>query len=164
MASAFIGLGSNLGNRSAHLLLAQQQLGKLPETRLLLISQFHETEPLGGPPQGKFLNAVAHLETRLSPDLLLKHLLEIEEGMFRPPGHPRWEPRTMDLDILSYDNVVLRTPKLTIPHPRLHEREFVLLPLSEIAPFWRHPTLGKSALELLKELAPRADHPANISA
>lgn len=154
MAVALIGLGSNLGDRHTHLQEALDRLRRLTATELIRISRFHETDPVGGPSQGKFLNAAAHLETGLEPLPLLHRLLEIEQALGRPPGHARWHPRTIDLDLLDYDQQILETSSLTLPHPRLHERGFVLQPLSEIAPGWRHPVLGKSVRELLQAVCP----------
>lgn len=148
---AFIALGSNLGNREEHLrgaLLSLRHLGKLNR-----ISSFYETEPVGDVAQPDFLNAVAELQTQLPPKELLSALLRIEQehGRDRSVSLPKG-PRTLDLDLLSYDNVVTTTPTLTLPHPALAERSFVLAPLVEIAPEWRHPVSGKTATQLLAEL------------
>ena len=152
MAVAHIGLGSNLGDREAYLRWAVERLERLPESRLLRTSRWIETVPVGGPVQGMFLNGVAQIETELQPRRLLEHLQEIEQTLGRPAGHARWGPRVIDLDLLSYDDRILEGPDLILPHPRLHERSFVLLPLAEIAPDWKHPRTGKTARELLQTL------------
>lgn len=132
MAVAFIGLGSNLGDRAENLRRALQKLDELPGTRVIQSSTFHETDPVGGPPQGKFLNAAARLETELEPHGLLHSLQKIEREMGRPAEHERWGPRVIDLDLLTYNNLTLNTPELTLPHPRMRERNFVMIPLDEI--------------------------------
>ena len=137
MAVAFIGLGSNVGDRAENLKRALEKIRKLPKTGLIKSSTFHETDPVGGPPQGKFLNAAAELQTDLEPLELLKQVRKIEQEMGRPKKHERWGPRTIDLDLLIYDDLILQTPELTLPHPRMQERPFVLNPLAEIAPDWR---------------------------
>ena len=134
MPTAFIGLGSILGDREEALRLALRKMGELSGTRVLKSSRFHETDPVGGPPQGKFLNAAAKLETGLDPHELLHGLQKIEWEMGRPAAHEHWGPRIIDLDLLMYDDRVLQTPELTLPHPRMQERPFVRIPLSEIAP------------------------------
>ena len=149
MATAFIALGSNIGDRETLLQSALQHLACLPYTQVVRTSRWQETEPAGGPPQGKFLNGVAEIQTGLSPQNLHAHLQRIERALGRPAVRERWGPRPIDLDLLAYDDIVLETPELVIPHPRMQERPFVLQPLSEIAPDWKHPTLGKTAMELL---------------
>jgi len=139
MAVVFIGLGSNLGDRAENLRLALEKIGKLPKTHVIQSSTFHETEPVGGPPQGKFLNGVARIETFLKPIDLLERLQLIEEELGRPRERVLWGPRVIDLDLLDYDGLELKLPGLELPHPRMHERPFVLIPLAEIAPEWRHP-------------------------
>lgn len=156
MAQALVGLGSNLGDRIAHLTLAVEEMKKLPDTRVAGVSSWHETEPLGGPAQGPFLNGAARLFTSLGPSELLNHLQAIEVKLGRPKDHARWAERTMDLDLLAYDDQLLRAPGLTLPHPGLHERPFVLRPLAEIAPEWIHPVLHRSARELLDALSCRS--------
>lgn len=151
MATAFVGLGSNLGNRALHLDRALLHLSRLPKTRLLARSRWHETAPMGGPPQGPYLNGVAQIETQLMPEELLAHLKELERALGRKPSEERWGPRVIDLDLLSCDDLILKTEALTLPHPHLHERLFVLDPLAEIAPGWIHPVLKKSARSLREE-------------
>ena len=109
MATAFIGLGSNLSNREWNLHAALERLEGLVDTDVVRVSQFHETDPVGGPPQGKYLNAVAQLQTAFHPEGLLKRLQEIEQLLGRPPQHLLWGPRTMDLDLLAFENLILET-------------------------------------------------------
>ena len=152
MAIAFIGLGSNLGDRENNLNQAVQALATLPQTRVMQVSKWQETEPIGGPPQGKYLNGVVQLETLQNALTLLYDLQDIEHTLGRPKEHAHWGPRIIDLDLLSYDELILQTPALTVPHPRIQERRFVLASLAEIAPNWRHTTLGKTASQLLTEV------------
>jgi 2-amino-4-hydroxy-6-hydroxymethyldihydropteridine diphosphokinase len=147
---AYVGLGSNLGDRAAYLLLGLSALSRLPETRLLRLSPVYETDPVG-PPQPPYLNMVAELETALSPKGLLAEMLGIEKALGRE-RRERWGPRTLDLDLLLYGDLVLEEAGLSVPHPRLHERAFVLVPLLDLLPEGRHPLLGQSFAELLASL------------
>lgn len=149
MATVYIALGSNLGDREKNINLALEKLGQIGIIRR--VSSLYETEPVGYKDQPWFINLVCELETELPPQELLQSLKAIEKKMGRDPG-PRFGPRPMDIDILLYDNLVLDTPELTIPHPRLAERAFVLIPLVEIAPEVLHPVLKKSAQELQEAL------------
>jgi 2-amino-4-hydroxy-6-hydroxymethyldihydropteridine diphosphokinase len=133
--------------------MAVAELGKLPGTRVTALSHFYETEPVGGVAQANFYNAVARISTFLQPLELLAELKRVEVEVFKrtPSGH--WGPRSMDLDILLYGDLVLESDRITIPHPRLQERRFVLQPLADLAPTLVHPSLGRSIAELLASLA-----------
>lgn len=148
---AYIALGANLGDRAAHLREALERLGALGAVEQ--VSPFLDTAPVGYTEQPRFLNAVARLRTGLSPHDLLNGLLGIEHAMGRVRDI-RWGPRTIDLDLLLYDTCMLDEPHLTVPHPRLHERRFVLEPLATISPNLVHPQLGKTIQALLDELPP----------
>lgn len=149
---AYIGLGTNLGDREPQLLAAVGELGRLPGTRVTALSHFYETEPVGGVPQENFYNAAARIVTTLPPLTLLDELKRIEGQVFHRVPSGRWGPRSIDLDILLYGELVLSGERLTIPHPRLAERRFVLRPLADIAPSLVHPSLGRSIAELLASL------------
>lgn len=155
---ALVALGSNLGDRAGHLLGAVTALARRPEVRLAGLSLVYETEPVGPPGQGPYLNAVAALETECDPLELLTTLLAIERAHGRV-RRERWGPRTLDLDLLDFGGRMLELPGLSLPHPRLHERAFVLVPLADVAPDWRHPLLGGTAAELLAELDARGVRP-----
>ena len=153
-----VALGSNLGDRRAAIEAALDAIDALDRVRVERRSTLIETDPVGPPGQGPYLNGVARLRVGLSPRELLDALLEIERrlGRVRDPAE-RWGPRTIDLDILLWEDLVLHEPGLTIPHPRLHERRFVLAPLAEIDPDAIVPTLGRPVAALLTDLdaAPR---------
>jgi len=152
MAIAYIGTGSNLGDRERNVAEALRLLGEAEGIAVTAASGLHETEPVGGPPgQGRFLNGAARLETSLSPQGLLDVLLGIEEQLGRVRTAP-WGPRNIDLDLLLYDTVTVNEPDLVVPHPRMHRRRFVLAPLAEIAPDVVVPTLGLTVRELLDDL------------
>ncbi|MBI1369535.1 MAG: 2-amino-4-hydroxy-6-hydroxymethyldihydropteridine diphosphokinase [Planctomycetes bacterium] len=151
MPLACLGLGSNLGDRAAYLQGAREALAILPESRLVAFSCIYETPPVGPVEQGPYLNAAAVIETNLAPHDLLAHLRAIERAAGRE-RHERWGPRTLDLDILLYEDRVIAADDLTVPHPHLHERWFALKPLAEIAPQMVHPTLGATIAELLNRV------------
>jgi 2-amino-4-hydroxy-6-hydroxymethyldihydropteridine diphosphokinase len=149
---AYIGIGSNLGDRLGHYRAALDRLGLLPDTTLMRVSPFIESEPQEGVEGGLFLNAVAEICTSLSPRQLLDHLQAIESALGRPADHEPRSARTLDLDILLYGDMVVSEPGLVIPHPRMAHRRFVLAPLVAIAPGACHPLLGVTARELLRRL------------
>jgi 2-amino-4-hydroxy-6-hydroxymethyldihydropteridine diphosphokinase len=154
MATAFIGFGSNLGNRIDFCDRAVTLLGLLPHSRLDALSSLYETEPIedgAAPGPEWFLNGVAQIETDIAPKSLLEICREIERALGRDQEN-RQGPRTLDLDLLLYDDCILNEPALTIPHPRLHQRRFVLAPLVELDPDRRHPTLVRSLRDLLARL------------
>ncbi len=154
MVRAYIALGSNLGASSALLDAALVELNSLPLVRVQQVSSFQETEPVGGPPgQGRFLNACASLETELSPHALLEQMHAIERRHGRQRGlEVRNGPRTLDLDLLLYGDLVLASPGLCLPHPRMEERTFVLGPLAEIAPELQLPLCRRTVRQRLREL------------
>ncbi len=152
MARVFIGLGSNQGDRFQYLSRVMQSLGREPGVRIVAMATIIETEPVGGPPQGPYLNTVAELESTLSPAELLGVLKRIEQQHGRQPSAQRWVARPIDLDILLYDAQIIDSPALTIPHPRLHERRFVLEPLVQLVPELVHPVLQRSMAALLAQL------------
>jgi 2-amino-4-hydroxy-6-hydroxymethyldihydropteridine diphosphokinase len=145
----YIGIGSNLGDRRANIVEAIERMGQLAGTRVVRTSSLYESEPLGDA-KTWFVNGVIELDTEQAPDPLLKMLLAIEEAMGRKRVKgKRWGSRIIDLDILLYDQDVIEKRTLKVPHPELHKRRFVLLPLAELAPQVVHPQLGQSISTLL---------------
>ena len=145
----YIALGTNLGDRLANLHATIKSLP--PEITVLTKSHVYETPPWGYEDQPAFLNMVVRAETGLGPESLLKYLKQLEVELGREQNF-RWGPRLIDLDILFYDNMIVDTPPLIIPHPRLHERAFVLVPLMDVAPNLIHPLFQRSVSQLLAEV------------
>ena len=147
MTVAYVGLGANIGEPRRQIEAAIAELKKLPDTNSVLASRFYRSAPVGYPDQPDFLNAVARIDTGLDPEALLAKLQEIEKrhGRERPFAGA---PRTLDLDLLLYGEQTIASTRLTVPHPRMHERAFVLMPLLEIAPEAAIPGRGKAG-ELL---------------
>lgn len=145
-AEVYVGLGANLADPVAQVRAGMTALGRLPDTRLERCSSLYRSAPVGVTDQPDFINAVCRLRTRLAPEALMQRLFGIERdaGRERRGGEPGG-PRTLDLDLLLYDQRALRTPELTLPHPRLHERAFVLYPLIELAPELVIPGHGRAA-------------------
>ncbi len=150
--TAYVALGSNLGDRRAALAGALDALDTHPQVEVVRRSTIIETDPVGGPPdQPQYLNAVAQLSTHLSPEALHALLMQIEARFGRERSVPN-APRTLDLDLLLYDDRCIDTEKLTVPHPRMHQRRFVMAPLAEVAPEVRHPILERTAAQIAQRL------------
>ena len=152
-ALAYIGLGANLGEPVAQVRRALAGVAELDEVEVLQVSRLYRNPPLGPKEQPWYINAVAQVRTRLTAEELLRALRRLETALGRVRGE-RWGPRIIDLDLLLYDGEVVNTAELVLPHPEMHQRAFVLVPLAEIAPEAWHPELKKSALQLLAELDP----------
>src|SRR4051812_44745166 len=163
MTSCLLGLGSNLGDREATLIAALADITALPDVQVVGHSNWYRSQPVGGPPdQGEFLNAAAVIETSVAPLLLLDELGKLESRHGRQPTE-RWSARTIDIDILLYGNEVAETAMLTLPHPRMSFRRFVLEPAAEIAPRMLHPTIGWPVERLLLHLNAASDQVALVS-
>lgn len=153
MRKAYIGLGSNMGDRQSLLQRSMHLLQKERVVTVTAVSPLYESEPVGGPRQGAYLNACAALETDLTPVMLLRRMLEVENKLGRVRKR-RWGPRTVDMDLLLYDTLIMNTPALILPHPRMAERLFVLAPLSDIAPDLTIPGTAKTVVALKSSLDP----------
>src|SRR5262245_36418942 len=163
MARCLLGLGSNLGDREATLKAALAAIDALPDVQLRKKSEWFHTRPIGGPAgQGEFLNGAVSIDTKIAPLILLKELQQIEERLGRKPGD-RWAGRPIDIDMLLYDREVMEQEMITVPHPRLTFRRFVLQPAAEVAPKMIHPVIGWNIERLLLHLDRASDMVAIIS-
>jgi 2-amino-4-hydroxy-6-hydroxymethyldihydropteridine diphosphokinase len=154
--TAYVAVGSNLGDREEMITLARAFFLIEPAIRFIKSSAVIETVPLGGPPQGDYLNVVWLITTTFTPQALLKYLLHIEKLLGRK-RRVRNGPRTIDLDILFYDNKVISRGTVILPHPRLHEREFIVRLLNELSPGLRHPVLHRTVKQILKGFRHESD-------
>ena len=151
MNTAYIGIGSNLGDRHQNCLTALDMIKKISECKLTGNSDLYVTEPVGVTDQERYVNGVASVSTQLSAHDLLRKLLAIEQDMGRV-RRKRWESRIIDLDLLLYGRELIHEKHLTVPHPLMHVRRFVLVPLVQLEPNLRHPSLGLTMSELLAQL------------
>lgn len=152
MVTALVAVGSNLGDRLDNVQAGVKGVDLLPDTEVVAVSKLYETAPVGGPDdQGAYFNAVVVVETSLGAAELLADLHRIEAGQERE-RIVHWGPRTLDLDLLLYGDLVVERPELVVPHPRLHERRFVMVPLCDVAPGLVHPVLGVTMHDLLDAL------------
>jgi len=161
MTRVFIGIGSNVGDRAAHIDLARSELAALPKTELVKFSKVYETAPVGPIEQGAYLNAAAELDTELDAFELLDGIAKIEAMAGREPrsNRAKWGPRTLDLDILLFGDRVISSDELVVPHPMLHDRWFVLKPLADLDPDLVHPVLEMRVGELLKYVEQQQQKP-----
>jgi 2-amino-4-hydroxy-6-hydroxymethyldihydropteridine diphosphokinase len=150
---AYVGLGANVGDPRRQLAEALKRLHAAVEVEVTRVSTFYRNPPLGPADQPWYVNAAARVRTRLGPEELLALLQQVETAMGRVRGE-RWGPRRLDLDLLLFNGEVIFAPNLVVPHPEMHRRAFVLVPLAEIAPQAWHPVMDKSAGDLLSELNP----------
>jgi 2-amino-4-hydroxy-6-hydroxymethyldihydropteridine diphosphokinase len=154
---AFIGIGSNLGDRAANYREAIARIAEIPHTRVVRQSSIYETEPVGNL-KGAFLNGVIEVETEIAPEVLMRRLLAIERVMGRKrvrgrkPARGKYRPRIIDLDLLFFNKEMIESRALTVPHPRIQERLFVLAPMAELAPALIHPKLNHSISEMMASL------------
>lgn len=158
MAVVYLSLGSNLDDRVGYIQQAVSLLSKADDFKIVRTSTLYETEPWGNKDQEWFINAVIEAKTNFSPTELLHHCQQVEQNLGRiREGVPRWGERTIDIDILLYGKEIINLPELTVPHPRMHERAFVLVPMLELVPLLKHPILNKSISELHEALVAPED-------
>ena len=154
---AYLAIGSNMGEKAAYIKEAVEKLVQNPKIRKVRMSELLVTKPYGGVEQDDFLNGAIELETLYTPMELLEFLQQTEAEAGRE-RLVHWGPRTLDLDILFYEDVVSDIPRLMIPHPDMQNREFVLKPLAELCPYYRHPLTGKAVMQMLKELTEKNEN------
>ncbi|HJX34006.1 MAG TPA: 2-amino-4-hydroxy-6-hydroxymethyldihydropteridine diphosphokinase [Desulfatiglandales bacterium] len=152
MKTAYIGIGSNLGNPEENCLEAVDRIGWIPSCKVARVSGMYRTEPAGVDGQEWFANCVAEISTGISAKRLMERLLAIEKDMGRVREGGRWQARIIDLDILLFGIELIHEDNLTVPHPLMHRRRFVMVPMVDLAPDLIHPSLGKSMSELLQEI------------
>lgn len=157
--TAFIGVGSNLGDRYKNILAAENAINSSSNCKVVKLSKIYETEPFGYLDQDKFLNCVFEVKTLLTPLQFINSLLEIEESLKRE-RIIHWGPRTIDLDILFYDDIITSFEAAVIPHPRMHERMFVLKPLCDLTPYYVHPVLNERCYRIADKL--ESEQPAPL--
>ena len=154
--TVYLSIGSNMGDKEGYLDFAIDRLNALPDTEVTEVSDYIETEPYGDVEQDNFLNGALKIQTLKSPDELLDTTMAIEQEAHRE-RIVHWGPRTLDIDILFYDDAIIHTKRLTVPHIEIPKRTFVLEPLAAIAPYYMHPVLHTSVLELLQRLEAQED-------
>lgn len=156
--TSFVGVGSNIGDRYKNILDAKKEIDSSSNCKVVKLSKIYETEPFGYLDQEKFLNCVFEIKTLLTPLQFIRSLLAIEKSLKRERVI-HWGPRTIDLDILFYDNIITSFKEAVIPHPRLHERMFVLKPVCDLAPFYVHPVINERCYRLAEKLEPEQSVP-----
>ena len=156
--TAYLSIGSNMGDKEGYLDFAIDRLNALEDTKVTAVSDYIETEPYGGVEQDDFLNGALEIQTLKTPEELLETTMDIEREAHRE-RIVHWGPRTLDIDILFYDDVIMHTQKLTVPHIEIPKRAFVLEPLMSIAPYYIHPVLHRSVMELFRELQEQDSKP-----
>jgi len=159
MNRALIALGGNLGEVLPRFIKARHLLNALPDSTVEAVSPYYHTPPLGPPGQPDYLNAVLSLKTTLTAEALLQAMQQIEQQLGRIRPTIRWSARTIDLDLLDWNGIIMHSETLELPHPRLHERLFVLQPLCDIAPSWQHPLSGLSAQTMLEQRYQQGETP-----
>jgi 2-amino-4-hydroxy-6-hydroxymethyldihydropteridine diphosphokinase len=152
MKTVYIGVGANLGDPRRNCLEAILKMGLIPECKITGLSHLYRSEPVGMKEQDWFVNGVVVLSTRMEPRQLLDRLLLIEKDMGRVRHGETWEARIIDLDILLFGAQIIHEDDLTVPHPLMHTRRFVMIPMVQLAPHLRHPSLGKTMVELLETI------------